>query len=400
MPAERVHYFDWLRATAVLGVLVYHALMPFTDGWWINNDERSELLTTANIFFETFGLGLLFLLAGASVRFALDTRSPRQLVVERARRLLIPFAVGALTLTPLMLYLAALHEGSTTDSYLAFLAGFPAWVRAWALDIGASPRLFEVGFHLWFVGWLFVFSVMGLPIFAALRTRRGQALVERLARLARLRGASLLFAVPIAVPALLLFAVTPEERDWWAFAWYGVIFLVGYVLYADERFAVGVRRDLAPALVAGGLALGGMLLLDFRGWAAAHDEVPFVYDATYVLMLSLYGMTGWATTLVLLNVGMRASLMQRPLPAWAGRATLPVYVLHLPIVLGIQFVVVAWPLGLLAKAALIVGLAVAASVVAALGALRIPVLRSLLGTSARRAAQPAAIASPPVRSPA
>jgi peptidoglycan/LPS O-acetylase OafA/YrhL len=184
MAAERIHYFDWLRAAAVLGVVVYHALGPFTDGWWINNAERSELLTSAMLFFETFGLGLLFLLAGASVRFARRTRSAGELLRERAARLLIPFAVGALLFTPPMMYLAAVHDGSTSASFAVYLTEWPAWMARWALDIGFSPKVFEVGFHLWFLGWLFAFSALGLPIFALLRSARGRSFVDGLARAA------------------------------------------------------------------------------------------------------------------------------------------------------------------------------------------------------------------------
>jgi len=127
-----------------------------------------------------------------------------------------------------------------------------------------------------------------------------------------------------------------------------------------------------------------MILFDFGGWAAAHEDVPYVYDATYVLVLSLYGITGWAWTLAALNLGIRARFMQRPLPFLANQAVLPIYVLHLPIVLGISFVVVGWPIGLVPNAVLIVGLGVGITVVVTMAALRMPIPRSLLGARHRR----------------
>jgi len=396
MPAERIHYFDWLRAAAVLGVVLYHALLPFTGGWWINNAEQSELLDAVIFFFETFGLGLLFLLAGASVRFALRTRSMRAFLIERAARLLIPFVVGTLLLTPPIMYVAAVHDGSTSESFVAFLAGWPAGMIRWAVDIGFSPKLFEVGFHLWFLGWLFAVSVLGLPIFAFLSSGRGQALVAALARLARWPGATLLFALPITLPPFVLFAGSTEERDWWTFGWYGATFLVGYVLYADDRLVAAVRRDLRPALIIGTVTLIGMLAFDFEGWAEARDTVAFSYDATYLLMVSLYGMTGWAWTIVLLNLGIRARFMQRPLSRLANEAVLPIYVLHLPIVLAISFFVVQWPLGLATKALVNVGLGVGVTVLVATAALRLPFLRPLLGARQRPqgATAPALVAGP------
>jgi hypothetical protein len=101
-------------------------------------------------------------------------------------------------------------------------------------------------------------------------------------------------------------------------------------------------------------------------------------------MVGLYVLTGWAWTLVMLNLGMRTAFMQGLLPFLANQAVLPVYVVHLPIVLAISFVVVQLPLGLLPKALAIVGLGVGIAALVALVALRLPVLRVLLGARRRR----------------
>jgi hypothetical protein len=103
--------------------------------------------------------------------------------------------------------------------------------------------------------------------------------------------------------------------DWWAFAWFGVIFIVGYLMYSDDRL-VAAARDVLPALVVGILGSAALSAMDFAHWAAE----PQIYGGTYVLMLTLYGITGWAWTLTLFGVGMRVSLMQRPLPARASEA--------------------------------------------------------------------------------
>jgi hypothetical protein len=96
VPAHRIHYFDWLRAIAVFGVVAYHTVLPFArDTWSIVNDQHSETLLAFVFVLESFGLAVLFLIAGAGVRFALLHRSIRAFLAERAKRLLVPFAVGA-----------------------------------------------------------------------------------------------------------------------------------------------------------------------------------------------------------------------------------------------------------------------------------------------------------------
>lgn len=388
-PAPRIPYFDWLRALAVVGIVVYHALLPFTDGWWINNAERSDLLTAVVLFFETFGLPLLFLIAGASASFALRSRTPGAFVRERATRLLVPYLVGVVLLTPPMMYLAAIHQGTTTHGFLAWLAGYPAYAADWVGSIGLSPRLFEIGFHLWFLAWLFCLSALALPLWASLGSDAGRRLIDGLVRVLGRTGSTLLVAIPLAIPPFILFAPAPDERDWWTFAWYGMFLVTGFVLYRDERLVAAVRRDLLPALVVGVAGVIGLTVFGFDAWAETQAEVGFVYDGTYTFMVGLYGLTGWCWTLVLLNLGLRARWMRQPMPAIASRAVLPLYVVHLPIVIGVASVVVEWPLPLLPKAILNVVLCAGLSAAVALLATRAPVIRGLLGVRVRRSAAPA-----------
>jgi glucans biosynthesis protein C len=397
--SPRIHYFDWLRAIAVLGVVVYHALLPFAkDGWFIRGAERSELLRAVVPLLETFGLPILFLLAGASARFALQRRSIRTFLTERAARLLVPFVVGTVLLTPPAGYVMGLHSGTVSGSFAAYLAAYPGIVFTYNVNnIGLSPALFHVGMHLWFLGWLFIFALLGAPIFAFLASARGRPFGDELSKLARWPGATLLLAVPITLPILGLYGyASPGVWDWWAFGWFGVIFIVGYLLYSDERLVAAARRDMLPALVVGVLGSAALSAMNFAHWAAQ----PQTYGSTYVLMLTLYGITGWAWTLTLLGMGMRVLLMQRPLPPQASEAVLPTYVLHFPIVIAISFLVVQWPLDLWAKVVINVGLGVGVTLLVAAAALRLPVLRPLLGVRRARPSVVRAPTAPPAVVPA
>lgn len=199
-------------------------------------------------------------------------------------------------------------------------------------------------------------------------------------------GASLPFAVPIMLAPLVLLALAPDELEWWQFGWYGAYFLVGYLLYADERLLPAARRDLVPALVVGALAGAGLVGLDFGGWVAAHQDAAYVYDSTYLAMIDLYAAGGWALTLVMLNVGLRAAPMQRPLPRYAGEAGLPAYVLHHPVAVAAAFAVVPLSLGLLPKAGNVVGATFVLTLALVALALRVPVARALLGAKPRAGA--------------
>jgi glucans biosynthesis protein C len=292
----------------------------------------------------------------------------------------VPLVVGTLVVTPVTGYIIALHAGTWSGSFPSYLAGYPATVLDYGITtFGFRPLLFQaVTMHLWFLGWLFLFCVLASPLFAYLSTPRGRSYVDRLARTARWHGASLLWAVPITLIALPLFGVSsPAGWDWAAFGLWGATFVAGYVMFSDERLIAAARRDLLPALVAAVLGVGGLAATGFTDsifLGGAHT-----YDATYLLVVSVHGLAAWGVTLSVLSAAMHIGFMQRPLARAANEAVLPTYVLHLPIVIAISIVVVQWPLGLVPKALINVILGVGVSLLAAAAALRLPVVRMLLG---------------------
>lgn len=385
MPASRIYYLDWLRALAVLGVVAYHAVLPFARTTWsIVNDQQSETLQAFVFVLESFGLAVLFVIAGAGVRCSFQRRSMLAFLAERAKRLLLPFAVGAVTVVPLTGYIIGLHRGTVSGSYLSFLAEYPRiiWFNT-IVPRGLSPEILtQLGMHLWFLAWLFICSALALPIFAFLSSSVGRSFIDALGRLAWWPGAVVLLGVPMTLPRIFL-STRPLASEGWsleAFVWYGVVLVVGYAIYSDDHLVAAARRDLWPALIVAVLGSAAFLAPGFvwRILPQTYGSLPF--------WMGLMGITGWAWTVAILGIGMRARFMQRPLPPLASEAALPAYILHFPVVIGISALVVEWSLGFGAKILINVVLGVGSTLLASAIVLRIPVLRLLLGLRPVRAA--------------
>jgi len=111
--SQRLHYLDWLQVLAILGVFLFHAVHPF-DGladWHIKNAETSVLATFFVGFFNLWGMPFFFTMAGATSWFSLRRRTAGRYVSERVTRLLIPFIVGSIVLTPIQAYYEFTHKG-------------------------------------------------------------------------------------------------------------------------------------------------------------------------------------------------------------------------------------------------------------------------------------------------
>ena len=141
MPATDIRRpeLDWLRTIIVLAIIPYHALLLFvTTGSTVIRHPIP--LPTASLVYstvDTWGISLIFLLAGAASQFALRSRSARTYAAARLARLAIPAVLVILLFTPIQAYflqLSSQHLASappiTASERLQDIASF--FVRYWA----------------------------------------------------------------------------------------------------------------------------------------------------------------------------------------------------------------------------------------------------------------------------
>jgi len=341
----RLLYLDALRVLAVFMVFLFHASMPFTLGQAdIANDETSLVATMFfGAFLAPWGMLFFFLLAGAGVWFALQQRTARQFASERIRRLFVPFLVGCALFTPLQSYIEwifRLRVGSYDGSYLQFffVERFDGW----------NPTIFGwLGYHLWFLGYLFVDSLLLLPLFEWLKGEAGRRIVSRLARLCEHRGGILVFILPLVLIQLSLRPFFPDERNWADFFYYLVFFLVGYLFYADERFLRAIRRDRWLVLAVGITALLGLMATVALGEAETLFSTPS--NPGFYLFWAIAVVDAWCWSITMLYVGIRFLDFSNEWTRYGQQAIVPFYVLHQPVIFAIAFYVVQWQAGVTVK---------------------------------------------------
>jgi glucan biosynthesis protein C len=365
---ERLWFLDWLRVLAVFGVFVFHTLRPFDDGdWHVKNAQTSEGISMAIAFLGLWGLAFFFMISGAASWLALRWRSGLAFLNERALRLLVPFVVAYVLLSPLQYFIEQHHKGRSTQSFFGD-------VRTFFGDLaGDAPLWLRDTYHLWFLIYLIQFAVLGLPLFLLFRGR-----VDWLARICRRRGSILLLAVPLIPIHLLLLAAPGPDHGWGEFVFFFDFFVVGFVVMSDERLTAAVRRDAVPGLIVGITAfVVGVLtgIIDFLdGWWPDPG-----YSWAYLWYSPLITIAVWGWLVAVLGFGMRAPAFQRPLPAPLARAAMPYFIVHQPIIVAIAYYVVRWDTSIGAKYAVLLPAAFAVSAVLAWLLSTLPGISMLFG---------------------
>jgi glucan biosynthesis protein C len=343
---KRLHYLDWLRVLAVLGVFCAHTIYVFDTFYWHMRTEQGTPGLEAFVAFGTqWGMSLLFLLSGASSWFVLHSRTAAQFLGDRFRRLLIPFLVAFVLLAPFQAYVEALIQSHQPGPFFQYFLAFFA-----SMQISWNPQwLAAYGHHLWFLAFLFLISALALPLLVYLKREQGERLAQRLAALSVRRGGLFVFVLPIILIQVMLRAPFPGYQSWADFFSWLACFVYGYILLSDPRFAQAIKNQGTIALVAGSACYLLSMVWDtsglFKGWDFLVWQTGPASLAAYLLYQILWSMAMWCWLIFILYFGMRLLNTGNKVIHYGNEAVLPFYVLHYPVILLTTFYVVQLNIG-------------------------------------------------------
>ncbi|ACB74045.1 acyltransferase [Opitutus terrae] len=375
--SQREYGLDWLRVCAFGLLILYHSGMAYVSWpWTINDPQHSQALETVMLFFNRWRLPLIFLISGAGVAFSLRRRSLGQFAGERLRRLLIPFVFAMLVTLPPQSYIVWRTHGSNL-SYIEFY-----------------PQLFRYGphpHHMWFVAYILVYSLVGIPLFTALRSDAGRRLLDTLVnRLEQWPPLLYLLSVPAICVGLFLeprWPVTLTLFNDWANFCHGLIyFLLGFLIASERRFLdLVTRRRLELLLVGLACATAYYAAIGTRftdGWPAAARAlfgaaVGGVYLPTGLLTLGM----------VLAVLGFARAHVHRggPWLSYANEAVYPFYIIHQTITVAVVYAMLPLTIGVWPKFAVAATATFVGSWLVFEGVRRVRLLRPLFGLKKLRA---------------
>jgi glucans biosynthesis protein C len=317
MAQGRAYYLDWIRITVILLLVPFHSAVTFAthaDGF-IRYPLHVPAMDLFLWFLSIWIMPMLFLVSGLSARFALKKRTPAQFSAERRTKLLLPLAAVILLICVPMSYLRALFIGAFHGSLFAF---FPHFFN------GSYPRgNFHWG-HFWFLAYLFVFTMILLPLFVKMEKEGTAARVAKASAILE-KGLSIyVLAVPLMITEVILRPLFPGLQnlvwDWANFIFYLALVFYGFVFALNARILDNIERIRGAALCFGILLFAGANAM--RIW---HVPIGRLYPAYNVVMVFswMFAFLGYAKAL--------ANRKSR-FHAYLNEASFPVYAFHfLPI---------------------------------------------------------------------
>lgn len=201
----RRYDIDWIRVIAIGLLLIYHVSIGFQP-WgmmigFITNSKSWAALWLPMTLLNVMRIPLLFFVSGMGVYFAMRNRNWKQLLADRAWRILLPYVLGIFAIVPVHIYILQ-HYYHMTPTYMP------------------NPG------HLWFLGNLVCYVIVLSPIFFYLKRNEEGRIVKWMQKL----WSTPLGLIPvIAIFILEAVIVNPMPYEMYAMTWHG--FLLGILAF-------------------------------------------------------------------------------------------------------------------------------------------------------------------------
>ena len=259
----RKYELDWLRVFAILALLFFHTGRIFDTGnWHINNNELSKNFDHWMPFVHSWRMPLLLFISGAGSYFAFKSIFP--FLIQRFKRLIVPFIFGMIVMLPPQVYFEHIGEfGSFWDVYKSILNFIPFYHGILNL------------YHLWFLMYLFLYSLIALPIIVFLHSSYSAGFKAGFLRYF-FKPFALLLIPPVFITITQLIFL-PNHAGRALFVFYFCFFLLGIFFYCSSAYRGTIGKNRKYFLIASLLILipyvfplqGTFLMGRYTHWLSA-----------------------------------------------------------------------------------------------------------------------------------
>ena len=313
MESRRYLFLDNIRWVVVMLVLLYHVFYNYNSlgvfggiGGFHPNQWQDVVGTLLNPWFMT----LLFVVAGASSRYALQRHSTKEFRLERRRKLLIPSTIG------IAVFGWVLGMINMANANFEIPEGMP-YLVIYLISLPSGTA------HLWFIQDLFVFSLLLLAVRKVIDAERVDGWITSLPKY----GIALVMTAVFCV--LHLVSQTQVDDPSAAMGlvnlyrpiYYFVTFLMGYYLFSSEAVHTYLASR-ARLLVA-------IALMSAAAFATRYYGVDYTLPS--VIQSPLCSLFCWAMVLAMLGGFKRWADKTSRFTNYMTRSSFGIYIVHMTV---------------------------------------------------------------------
>jgi hypothetical protein len=354
---DRSYFLDWLRVIAILFVFLVHCSKIFDyHTSVVFNTVRSPVLSAFRDFSLLWIMPLFFVLSGAAVFLSKRFNKTGAFIKSRFLRLLVPLIfIGTFLINPLYVYIERLSIGQAAGGFFKW---YPQYFDG-MYGFGGNFAPLGQGTHLWYLEFLFIYSLILLPLFVRSK-KRGTSFLSRLSIHFEKPWAIFFLFLPISAVAAAfeIFGLGGVRvMGGWDPISYLLFFSYGYLIFSNAKIEETIKK-FSPIYLAVAIILTALLLDSHFGFIlkipglTRHDLLNDgallpLNQSLWTAVQALRGLLAWCWIIGLLGLGRRFMNFNNKFLPYANEAVLPFYILHHTVIYIIGFYIIQWssPIG-------------------------------------------------------
>ncbi len=392
--SDRQYFLDWLRILAIL-VIFFHHCAKFFDyhTFTIYNSLRSLTFSIFREFNFLWVMPLFFIISGAAVYFSLNSRKANLFIKNRILRILIPqVLIGTFLINPPQIYLERLFKGQTVCDFIHW---YPQFFDGIYLITDGNFAPLGMGTHLWYLMYLFFFSLIMLPL---LIRKNKKSVISNFSRFFEKPWALFILFIPISVTAatseILGLGFTRYAGGWDPMSFL-VFFALGYLIFSNAQIRENIKKYYLISLLAAVIFTIFYLVSHFGIKLIIPGVTRHIIDQNGVLLPfnssvwmfveAFRGLIAWHWIIGLLGLGQRFLNYTNRFVVYANEAVLPFYILHHTVIQIIGFPIIQQNSNIFTKFSIIaIASFIIIMVIYELLVRRLNILRFLLGMKLKK----------------
>jgi len=336
--ATRYHGLDFLRATALILGLFYHASIPFAVDslpvWITYEKQREWAFDFIMVTIHSFRMPLFYLLAGFFSALLYAKLDQMAFLINRIKRIVIPFILALLLITPIMII-----------EYL--------WV-GYPLNPDVQDGIFSIStypiFHLWFLEVLIIITGLIVIFITGFNSLSLSSFKKNSSRFTNFVNSKLMVWVSYVSCSVLLTLLSWTEFPGNQFIddydlkqpigkvlFYFVFFSIGWILYGNKHYFRILRGSHSFNMSIGMLGMLGLVAIRYY---------LYTYDSQSIFLIAI-GNICVVVAAVHISLGAfgyftSEKFASSPLIDYLVRTSYWIYLVHLPIMLALQQFGASW----------------------------------------------------------
>jgi glucan biosynthesis protein C len=335
---DRLYFLDWVRVLAFTLLIFYHTGMMFVDwSFHIESGHNSLFLKSVMMLTSTWRLDVLFVVSGVAISVMVSKMSLRYFAWQRVLKLYIPLIFGVAIVVAPQSYFEALQKGVFdgtfwqfwTDRYFSF---------SWDERMNAPFPTYN---HLWYVLYLFWYTIVLLPLIAYINSDSGAGFLARVESFLS-KGARIVW-LPLLGYFVLLAAFGDDEithafyNDWYGHCVYLFAVVLGLIFVRMPTIWLSFERNRYLSLLIG---LTGYLIL-LAGLHYPGSSSAFVPDLTWGFVENI---VKWSWLSLVIGFARHYLNFTNRWLRYCGDIVYPFFILHQTVIIVLGFFVINWGL--------------------------------------------------------